>query len=357
MKALVALTLALGMGVASPQVTLAQDDAPRQLGGAPAVPAPTPAAPVPPPRQLNAVPTTPIAVPAPAPAVTTAPAAPTPAAPNDADSTGVAPVVAAPAPALPAAPTTAMPAPAPGMRPYVLDSPGRPTRYQVGLKTGQLYNVYSVETKSPLFGRSYLLLDGQQRIDLTTVGFYEDETGHYVRTTLPGSSHEATLRREKTGRLSLYAMYTTSYAPSSGFGGPVGYGGYGGYPYGGGYGSPYGGYRTTKTEFFSKDNGPVQNLNARNLALATTDNQVAQALLARANYCKTGITLSYLAAGGLIVAGFLQTFQGNAPGVSPLFFAAIPVLVVPLVLRSKQDNLQRQAINVYNGTAGPGLQR
>ncbi|MEJ7659973.1 MAG: hypothetical protein WKG07_10290 [Hymenobacter sp.] len=44
-------------------------------------------------------------------------------------------------------------------------------------------------------------------MELNEVGFYENENGHFVRTTLPGSSREATLRREKTGRISLYATY------------------------------------------------------------------------------------------------------------------------------------------------------
>nr|GFD39096.1 hypothetical protein [Tanacetum cinerariifolium] len=116
-----------------------------------------------------------------------------------------------------------------------MEGAARPTRYQVGLKSGQVYSVYDVEVKSPLFGRSHLLLDGQKRIDLADVGFYEDQSGHYVRTTLPHSNRETTLRREKTGRISLYATYNTSYASSPygmGYGG-FGYGGMGGYPFGG----------------------------------------------------------------------------------------------------------------------------
>jgi hypothetical protein len=210
-----------------------------------------------------------------------------------------------------------------------------------------VYSVSDVEVKSPLFGHSHLLLDGQRRIDLADVGFYEDQSGHYVRTTLPHSNRETTLRREKTGRISLYATYNTSYASSPygmGYGG-FGYGGMGGYPFGG---YPYGGYRTTKTEYFSKDNGPVQNLNLRNLAVATADNSGAQALLSNARRYRQSTIAAYVAGGGLLVAGLVQSVRPNNPGISPLFYAAIPVLIVPLIFQSKQAAAQRQAIALYN---------
>ena len=160
-----------------------------------------------------------------------------------------------------------------------------------------------------------------------------------------------TLRREKTGRISLYATYNTSYnSPYGpmGYGG-FGYGGFGGYPYGGLGGYPYGGYPTTKTEYFSKDNGPVQNLTLRNLAIATADNAGAQQLLSNARHYRQSTIAAYVVGGGLLVAGLLQSVRpDNRPGISPLFYAAIPVLVVPLIFQSKQAAAQRQAIALYN---------
>jgi hypothetical protein len=336
MKPVFIAALALvGLGLAS-QPALAQDDAPRQLGGAPMVPAPATRPAAPPRQQLEAVPAPAPATPVP---VATAPAA-TP------DSTRQPAVVAEPVAPPPAPPAGT----SPFNRPYIMAGSTRPTRFQVGLKNGQVYNVTDVEVKSPLFGRSHLLLDGQQRIDLAEVGFYEDQTGHYVRTTLPNSNRETTLRREKTGRISLYATYNTSYASSPygmGMGG-FGYGGMGGYPYGG-FGNPYGGYRTTKTEYFSKDNGPVQNLNLRNLAVATSENAGAQQLLSNARRYRQSSLAAYVVGGGLLIAGLVQSTQGSAtPGISPLFYAAIPVLIVPLIFQSKQAEAQRQAIALYN---------
>lgn len=305
----------------------AQDDGPRQLGGAPALPpAPSPR-PVPAPRQLGTVPVVP------------------------ADSSRRA-VVTAPLPAPMPSPAPAAPVYAPTPAGQLPGSNSRPSRFQVGLKNGMLYSANDVETKSPLFGHSYLLLDGRRRLEMAEVGFYEDETGHYVRTTLPGSSREATLRREKTGRISLYSITSTQYNSGPGGFGYPGYGGYGygGYGMGGFGGNPYGGYRTIKTEYFSKDNGPIQNLTSTNLLKATTDNAGAQQLLFDSRRYQNITTASYVVGGGLLLAGLLQTLRPTTAGLSSLTYLALPVLLVPVVLQSKQASNQRQAIALYNAT-------
>jgi hypothetical protein len=210
-----------------------------------------------------------------------------------------------------------------------------------------VYSASDVETKNPLFGHSYLLLDGQRKFDLAEIGFYEDETGHYVRTTLPNSSRETTLRREKTGRISLYSITSTQYSSGPGGFGYPGYG-YGGYGYGGFGGYPYGGYRTIKTEYFSKDNGPIQNLSSKNLLLATQDNAGAQQLLLESRRYQQLTVGSYVVGGALLLYGLSQTLRPGVSGISPVTYLALPVLIVPIVLQSKQVNNQRQAISLYN---------
>ncbi|WBA41866.1 hypothetical protein [Hymenobacter canadensis] len=302
-----ALLMSLGLGLAAPAAVRAQQV----------------------PRELNTLP--------PAPA-TRPPAAAVPAATPDTTRQAAPRQLAAP----PAAPATApQQAPLP---------PAATTRYSVGLKSGQVYKGFDVLVKQPLLGRPYLLMDGQQRFELEQVRYYEDETGFYVRTTLPGrSSRESTLRRDKVGRISLYSITSTQYAGNGmgGFGGGYGrYGGFGGYPYG--FGGPA--YRTTKTEYFSKDNGPIENLNVRTLALATADNQAATSLLLQARQYQTYTTLSYVAAGGLLVAGLVQSLNqnSNGPSISPLVYASLPLMIVPLVLGGKTQNNVRQAISLYN---------
>jgi hypothetical protein len=229
------------------------------------------------------------------------------------------------------------------------EAPAEATRYSVGLKNGQTYRVSDVETKQPIFGRSYLLLDGQQRLDLSEVKYYEDETGHYVRTRLPKSAREVTLRRDKVGRISQYSATTTQYAGNypGGFS-PYGYGGrYGGF---GNYGMMGPVYRTTKTEYFTKDNGPVQDLTLKNLSLATADNPASTALLLEARRYQSYGTASYVVGGGLLVAGLLATLhpRDGASLVSPLVYAAVPFMIVPLVVQGKQQRNVKQAISLYN---------
>ncbi|UYZ61476.1 hypothetical protein [Hymenobacter weizhouensis] len=299
------------------------------------------------PRELNSLPGTP---PATRPAPTTpAPAAPAPAAPA---TTAVAP----------AADTSRQTAPRTLASPPALpDSavqaarqappvPANTTRYAVGLKTGQVVRGYDVEIRQPVFGRSFLLVDGQQRFELDQVRYYEDESGFYVRTTLPGrTKRESTLRRDRVGRISLYSITSQQYVNNPGGFGPYGrfggpYGGFGG-PWGGGWG----GYRTVRQEYFSKDNGPIEDLSIRNLQRATTDSPGSQKLLADARRYQTATTLSYIGAGGLFLAGMLSSFGGNNGfSVSPLVYGAIPLAIVPLVIGGKQQNNIRQAILLYN---------
>ena len=304
------------------QLAQAQDTGPRQLGAPPVMPPPARPRVAPAPRQLDTV----------------------PVAPRDTTRRAVV--------------TTPLSSPMPGPAPVYAPTPAgqlpgnnaRAARFQVGLKNGLVYSASDVEMKSPLFGHSYLLLDGQRKFEMSEVGFYEDESGHYVRTTLPGSARESTLRRDKTGRISMYSITTSQYSSGAGgMGYPSygGYGGYGGYGYGG---YPYSGYRTVKTDYFSKDNGPIQNLTARNLMIATSDNAGAQQLLAESRRYQQATVASYLVGGGLMVAGLLQSLQPGDGGrsVSPLVYLALPVLIVPIVLQGKQANNQRQAIALYN---------
>ena len=224
--------------------------------------------------------------------------------------------------------------------------PVETTRFAVGLRNGQVLRAYDVEVKQPVFGRSFLLVDGLQRYDMSDVRYYDDETGHYVRTTLPNSKRETTLRRDRQGRISLYSITSTQYA-GNGFGYPYGgYGGFGRYGYGG-FGPMY---RTVKTEYFSKDNGPVQNMTLRNLAIATADNPGSSALLAKARSYQRITTLSYVAAGGVMLAGLFTTLNPSStgPAISPLIYAGLPLLIVPLVVGGKQQNSIRQAIALYN---------
>ncbi|OON67413.1 hypothetical protein B0919_18285 [Hymenobacter sp. CRA2] len=233
-------------------------------------------------------------------------------------------------------------------------APARPPRYRIGLQSGAVYAADDVELREPALGRAYLLLNGQQRFELDQIKFFDDETGHYIRTTLPGSRRMATLRREKTGRISTYSITSQQYSPNSygpyspyGYGfGRFGYPSYGGYPYGG-YGSPYGGYRTVKTEYFSKDGGPIQDMSYRNLSVALSDNPGSAELLRDVTRLRRMSTAGYVVGGGMLAAGLLSTFSANQR-VSPLLFISVPVLLVPTFLSGSQAKKLKQAVQLYN---------
>jgi hypothetical protein len=144
----------------------------------------------------------------------------------------------------------------------------------------------------------------------------------------------------------LYSITNTQYAGNS----PYGYNPYGFGRYGyGGFGGPM--YRTTKTEYFSKDNGPIEDLNLRNLSVATSDFAVSRGLLEQARKYQTYSTLSYVAAGGLIAIGLFSSFNnssGGQPNISPLVYAGAPLFIVPLIMQGKQQRNIRQAITLYN---------
>ncbi|WP_052694990.1 hypothetical protein [Hymenobacter sp. AT01-02] len=297
------------------------------------------------PRQLNTLPGAPVPTtppPATTPAPSPTPETPVSVAPTPADTTRrtvqTAPRTIAEPPAVSEAERR--------QRQAVLP-PANTTRFAVGLKSGQVMRAYDVEIKQPVFGRTFLLLDGQQRFEMDQVRYYEDETGFYVRTTLPGrSKRETTLRRDRVGRISLYSITSQQYVNN-----PYGYSPYGYGRYGGFGGFPYGGYRTVKTEYFSKDNGPIENMTIRNLQLAVSDNPGSSQLLSNARRYQTLTTLSYVGAGGLLLAGVLSSFStssNNGFNISPLMYAAIPLAIVPLVIGGKQQNSVKQAIMLYN---------
>ncbi len=67
---------------------------------------------------------------------------------------------------------------------------------------------HTVEMNHPQGDKPFLLLNGQQRLALTTVSYYDNETGHYRRAVLAGkSAREVIMRRQQAGRISLYAIH------------------------------------------------------------------------------------------------------------------------------------------------------
>lgn len=304
------------VGLASFRAPAQTGAAPRQLGAPPSAPPPAlPSAPPPAPRQLEQVP---------AAVATRSAAAP-------ADSAGQPPV-----------PTPLAPGNAPGRGPGV--------RYQVGLKNGAVYGARDVVQKSPLFGHSFLLLDGQQRLELDQVRFYEDATGHYLRARPTGNLREITLRRAEAGRLSLYEPKDILFSQLVLGGTALALGGFGtaaALPLG---------YRRGLPPYFTKDDGPVQHLNHHDLRRAILDNPGVLTVESRAHRAETGNTVALVVGSGMLLAGLVGVATqvgggwGNAGGrlTAGLLLGSLPVLAVPLVFRSRPANYRHRAIVLYN---------
>ena len=169
-----------------------------------------------------------------------------------------------------------------------------------------------------------------------------------MRTTLPNSSRETTLRREKTGRISLYFHYHYAVGQPRRFWLP-------------GlrlwlrrlWGLPLRRLPHHENRIFLEGQRPDSEPDhANNLLLATSDNAGAQQLLFDSRRYQQITVASYVAGGGLLAYGLLQSLRSTngSVSISPLVYAALPVLIIPIVLQGKQANNQRQAISLYNAT-------
>lgn len=228
-------------------------------------------------------------------------------------------------------------------------SPRLASYFRVGLKTGSVLRAADVAAHYPLFGPAYLIMDGQHRVALTEVGFYENGTGYYRRARPRGTLREFTLRRVLPGRLSVYEPRTSlsrRLGTSSAllvFGNPLAAATSAAFP------PPSRGY-------FAKDDGPVYALAHGNLRRALDDNAGALAAETRAHRYEVGNAASTIVGAGLLLGGLVRVIGhlGNANLNGDLTLgmlgASVPLLVVPLVLKDKPAEQRRQAIELYNYT-------
>jgi len=238
----------------------------------------------------------------------------------------------------PAAPVPSDPARAPA---------GPANLFRVGLKTGPVLGAADVAAHHPLLGSPYLLVDGQRRVALADVGFYEDETGYYRRARPRGALREQTLRRVLPGRLSVYAPRTTLYRRLAlgsallAMGNP-------------GAAVEAAAFPPAGRGYFTQDEGPVYPLAHGHLRRALGESPGALTMETRAHRYEVGNTASTVLGVGLLVGGMVRVIGhlggGHLNGdlTLGLLGASVPLLVVPLVLKDKPAEHRRQAIELYN---------
>ncbi len=226
-------------------------------------------------------------------------------------------------------------------------SSGSASRFRVGLKTGPVLSATDVAAHYPVLGRSYLLLDGQKRLEMTKVGFYEDETGYYRRAQPKGNFREVTLRQVLAGRLSVYEPRTSTYQRLAMGSALLA------------MGSPLFAAKAVTVPppargYFAKDEGMVYPLTHGNLYRAIGDSPDALTSEARAHCYEVANTASTVVGVGLLLGGLVRVI-GHLSGSNlngnltlGMLGASVPLLVVPLVLKDKPAEHRRQAIELYN---------
>lgn len=209
----------------------------------------------------------------------------------------------------------------------------------IGLMNGQRVYARKLQLKSPLFKKSVFIVNDSAQYDQAAVQYFQDDEGFYTRLNARKRSDFA--KRTSVGRISKFYTSRTSYNNY----GPNGFGGFGGF----GYGMP----TTRLVYYFSKDGGPLQDLNYQNLRRELTDNIGSVEVLEkyrRGKRLETGLTV---AGAGLFVYGMANSLRGsNGTGIvrqaDPTLFVGLGLAAIPWVMHLfKKDHLN-EAIELYN---------
>lgn len=223
----------------------------------------------------------------------------------------------------------------------------RPGRYFVQLQNGEIYYANKLQYKSPIFKSNHFLLDDSLRINPSFVNVYQNDEGFFARIDR-GNNYDAFAKRVLDGpRIDKY--YTTRTVYDNGYGySPYGYG-YGYSPFGFGMGSS-----RRRIYFFSKDDGPLYELNYDNLREVLSDNAASMALLnkyKRSRFINTGVSIvgaGLLAAGAISSINNSQGGDGSGFNVSPAMYAGAGILGLQFVVNLFQKDKLTQAMEVYN---------
>lgn len=212
----------------------------------------------------------------------------------------------------------------------------------IGLNNGQRVYARKMQIKSPIFKKSFVLVNDSAQFDLASVQYFQNEDGFYSRITNGKRSDFA--KRVSVGKISkFYTSKTTYDGYYPGAYSPYGYGGYG---YG--YGMP----TTRRVFYFSKQGGPLEDLNYQNLQRALSENAGSMELLdryRRGKRIETGLTVAGV---GVFAYGMFSSLRNPSPGglrqADPTLYLGLGLAAIPWVMHLfKKDHLT-EAIELYN---------
>lgn len=223
--------------------------------------------------------------------------------------------------------------------------------YFIGLFSGERIHANKIQMKSPLFKGDFFLVDDSLRYPTNSIKYYQNKEGFFVRVG-DMSGRNAFAKRIMNGRISKYYTTVSAYNDPYFWGGGM---------YGRPYGmySPYGmygpggmGMSSRRIYFFSKDDGPLQDFNVRNLADAMADNAGSMQSLKQYRTSRLVETGLSIVGAGLLVYGMSQSVEQTPAGprfaISPIAYAGIGVSAAPLLMRLFKKDKLNEAIELYN---------
>ncbi|WP_115374743.1 hypothetical protein [Adhaeribacter pallidiroseus] len=210
----------------------------------------------------------------------------------------------------------------------------------IGLNNGQRVYARKLQMKSPIFKKSFILVNDSAQYDMAAVQYFQDQEGFYTRIT--NSKRSDFAKRVSVGKISKFYSSRTSYDNYyPGMYGPYGYGGYG-------YGMP----STRRVYYFSKDGGPLADLNYQNLRSALSENAGSLEVLEkyrRGKRLETGLTIL---GSGVFVYGLVNSLKTPAPNAArradPTLYVGLGLAAIPWIMNLFQKDHLNEAIELYN---------
>lgn len=216
--------------------------------------------------------------------------------------------------------------------------------YFLRLQNGEVIQADRIQLKSPIFKTNHFLVNDTLKFNPAMVSAFQNEDGYYARIEA-GNSYDSFAKRLLDGpRVDKFATTRDFYDYGSGYS-----------PYGYGYGMPRSSRR--RINFFSKDEGPLYELNYQNLLDALGDNEASLALLRKHRKEKllnTGVSI--VGTGLLLLGSYLsvnntqnqQNQQNPSLQISPVVYAGAGILGAQFVFNLFQKDKLTQAMEVYN---------
>lgn len=199
-----------------------------------------------------------------------------------------------------------------------------------------------VEIIEKLFGSRRVIFNDSVRYNLWDIEAFQENGGYYRRVSTTPFSKNDFAKRVVKGNIDLYEILKfDSYGPNS-FHSTMSY-------------NSYGGNSVVSMQFFSKDYGPLQKVNARNLKKALNDNPVSMEYLKKRDTMTMIQVFGSIVGASLIVSSIskLVSLEEDEP-YSPIGLLAGGVVINGSIWlpHFQKQSLTRKAVTNYNNPSG-----